>query len=87
MKKSIILAFFLVGCAKETVVHTPEKLIVVQMPCLDNPDGFDAAGQLMANGARITYNKAKGVYEWVFSEEHKGKLEDLVNQAKSTVTE
>lgn len=88
MKKSMILAVFMVGCAaKETAVNTPEKLIVVQMPCSDSPDGFDAAGQLMANGARVTYNKAKGVYEWVFSDEHKTKVEELVNQAKSTVTE
>ncbi len=87
MKKVAILAVLLTGCAKETVVNSPDKLIVVQMPCSDNPDNFDAAGQLMANGARVTYNKAKGVYEWVFSDEHKNQVQGLVNQAKSAVQE
>lgn len=85
MKKIVILAFLMVGCSKENVSATPDKVIVVQMPCSDKPDSFDAAGQLMANGARVTYNKTKGVYEWVFSDEHKVKAEELLNQAKAGV--
>jgi PBP1b-binding outer membrane lipoprotein LpoB len=85
MKKVAILAFLMAGCSKENVSTTPDKVIVVQMPCPDKPDNFDMAGQMAANGARVTYNKAKGVYEWVFSDEHKAKAEDLLNQAKAGV--
>lgn len=87
MKKFVFLSFLMVGCTKDAVSTTPDKVVVVQMPCTNNPDNFDAAGQMMAKGARVTYNKAKGVYEWVFSEEHKSQAQDLINQAQLIVDE
>ncbi len=88
MNKAILLvAVFCGGCARETVVQSPEKVIVIQAPCGSNPDNFDQAGAILANGARWSYNSAKNTYEWVFSEEHQKKAAELLNGAKDKANE
>lgn len=83
MNKTILLVtIFCSGCAKETVVQSPDKVVVIQAPCGSNPDNFDQAGNILVNGARWTYNQAKNTYEWVFSEENQKKAMDLLTDAK-----
>jgi len=83
MNKAILLvAVFCGGCARETVVQSPDKVVIIQAPCGSNPDNFDQAGVILAKGARWSYNSAKNSYEWVFSEEHQKKAMDLLTDAK-----
>jgi hypothetical protein len=79
-KLTLLVVLFCSACATEATVQSPDK--VLQAPCDANVDNFDKAANVLASGARWTYNEAKGTYEWVFSEEHQKQAIDLLNAAK-----
>lgn len=89
MDKNIMLMVISVGffgCSRDIEPVTPNSIVVVQSPCANN-DGFDLAGQVAAHGARWSYNKAKGVYEWISSDETKEEANSLLNSAKEKLDE
>ncbi len=86
-KLLILIVLFCSACASESIVQSPDKVLIVQAPCGANADNFDKAGEVIAGSARWTYNSATNAYEWVFSDEHQEQAQDLLNSAKEKAQE
>lgn len=82
-KLFVLIVLLCSACASEAIVQSPDKVLIVQDPCASNADNFDKAGNVIAGGARWTYNSATNAYEWVFSDEHKEQAMELLNSAKN----
>lgn len=86
-KLLILIVLFCSACASESIVQSPDKVLIVQDPCASNADNFDKAGEVIAGVARWTYNSSSNAYEFIFSDEHQAQAQDLLNSAKNKAQE
>lgn len=86
-KLFVLIVLLCSACASEAIVQSPDKVLIVQVPCNSNLDNFDKAGEVIAGSARWTYNSATNAYEWVFSDEHQEQAIGLLNSAKEKAQE
>ncbi len=86
MKKFLFIYTFVLvftGCSRNVQPQHPQVVYVREAP----KDNFDIVGDAVGDAGRWSWNKAKGAYEWVTSEENKGRAERAWKTTKEGASE